>query len=66
MEKIYQGATSPAVFRSREEIEEMFAGWRPISPGVVRPWQWPNEDSLSPRTPYLYAGVGVKEDDTAR
>jgi S-adenosyl methyltransferase len=68
MEKIYEGATSPAVFRSHEEIEEMFAGWHPIPPGIVRPWQWPDEDSLSPRTPYLYAGIATKgnDNDTAR
>jgi S-adenosyl methyltransferase len=66
MEKIYEGTTSPAVFRSHDEIEEMFAGWHPIPPGIVRPWQWPDEDSLSPRTPYLYAGIVTKGNDTAR
>jgi S-adenosyl methyltransferase len=60
IENIYEGATSPVVFRSQAEVAEMFAGWRLLPPGIVRPWQWPDEDSLSPRTPYLYAGIGVK------
>jgi hypothetical protein len=66
MESAYEGATSPLLFRPREEIAEMFAGWRVLPPGVVRPWQWPSEDSLSSRSRYLYGGVAVKEDGTVR
>jgi hypothetical protein len=66
IEDLYEGSTSPAVFRSPEEIVELFAGWRPVPPGIVRPWAWPVEDSLSPRTPLFYGGVAVKKDDTAR
>src|SRR5215470_12442083 len=61
IEDLYEGSTSPAVFRSPEEILELFAGWRPVPPGIVRPWAWPAEDSLSPRTPLFYGGVAVKK-----
>jgi hypothetical protein len=61
LESTYEGATSPAIFRSPEEIAELFAGWRLLPPGVVRPWQWPVEDTLSPHTTYLFGGVGVKD-----
>jgi hypothetical protein len=60
LEGMYEKATSPVVFRSREETRELFTGWDLLPPGVVRSWQWPDEDALSPRTPYLYAGVAVK------
>jgi hypothetical protein len=66
IEGIYDGATSPVMFRSREEIEALFTGWQLLPPGIVRPWQWPAEDALSPRTSYLYAGVAAKDADTAR
>jgi hypothetical protein len=62
IEGLYSGATSPLLFRPRAEIEEMFAGWRVLEPGVVRPWQWPDEDSASPRGTYMFAGVGVKDE----
>lgn len=35
IENIYEGATSLVIFRSREEIEEMFAGWRLLPPGIA-------------------------------
>jgi hypothetical protein len=62
IEGLYSGATSPLLFRPRAEIEEMFTGWHVLEPGVVRPWQWPDEDSASPRGTYMFAGVGVKDD----
>jgi hypothetical protein len=63
MEELYGGATSPLIFRSREEIEEPFTGWQLLLPGVVRPWQWPAEDSASPHGRYMLAGVAVKDHD---
>lgn len=62
IEGLYEGATSPAVFRSREEIAALFTGWNLVAPGVVRPWAWPAEDAVSPRTSILLGGVGVKEE----
>jgi hypothetical protein len=61
MEELYGGATSPLIFRSREEIEELFTGFRLLAPGVVRPWQWPAEDPASARGRYMLAGVAVKD-----
>jgi hypothetical protein len=61
MEGAYENATSPMIFRPREEIEEMFAGWRLVPPGLVRPWEWPAAAIDSPRTPYLLGGVAVKD-----
>jgi len=63
LEALYDGSTSPVVCRPRQEIEEMFAGWRLLPPGVVRPWQWPSENSPAPHTTYLFGGVGVKGGD---
>lgn len=62
IEGLYDGSTSPGVFRSHEEITELFEGWRLVPPGVVRPWAWPAEDSASPRTSILYGGVGIKDE----
>jgi hypothetical protein len=53
----------PAIFRSHEEVTELFKGWRPLQPGIVRPWEWPQEDTASPRTAFLWGGVAVKDDD---
>jgi hypothetical protein len=61
IEGLYSGATSPAVFRAREEIAELFAGWELVPPGVARPWAWPVEDSASPRTSILYGGVARRD-----
>lgn len=61
IEDLYKGATSPVIFRSREEVTELFRGWRPLPPGIVRPWAWPAEDSASPRTSLLWGGVGIKD-----
>jgi hypothetical protein len=64
IEGLYEGATSPAVFRSREEIAALFTGWSLVPPGVARPWAWPAEDSVSPRTSILFGGVGIKEGES--
>jgi hypothetical protein len=61
MEDAYEDATSPMIFRPRDEVEEMFAGWRLVQPGVVRPWEWPATAIDSPHTPYFLAGVAVKD-----
>jgi hypothetical protein len=61
MEDAYEDATSPMIFRPLDEIEEMFAGWRLVPPGVVRPWEWPVTAVDSPHTPYFLAGVAVKD-----
>ena len=61
IEGLYEGSASPGVFRSHEEITELFEGWRLVPPGIVRPWAWPQEDTSSPRTSMLYGGVGVKD-----
>jgi hypothetical protein len=61
IEDLYKGATSPVVFRSREEVTQLFQGWRPLPPGIVRPWEWPAEDSASPRTALLWGGIGIKD-----
>jgi hypothetical protein len=61
IEDLYKSATSPVIFRSREEVTELFQGWRPLPPGIVRPWAWPAEDSASPRTALLWGGIGIKD-----
>jgi hypothetical protein len=63
IEDLYQEATSPVIFRSREEVTELFRGWRPLPPGIVRPWAWPAADPSSPRTALLWGGVGIKDAD---
>jgi hypothetical protein len=46
--------------RSHEQIRSLFDGFTLVSPGLVRPWQWPTED-VGPRgTNWAYAGVGRK------
>jgi hypothetical protein len=66
VEGLYERSTSPAVFRSSEEIAKLFTGWRLIPPGIVRTWAWPVEDSVSPHTDLFYGGVGVKDDDASQ
>ena len=57
---VYKNATSPIVFRPREEIESFFDGFDLIEPGLVRPWTWRPELGVdSPRTDWLSAGVAA-------
>ncbi len=57
--KVYTKATSPAIFRSREQIKSFFDGTRLIEAGLVHPWEWrPQYGPESPRTKMLYGGVG--------
>ncbi|MFC0038944.1 SAM-dependent methyltransferase [Actinomadura rayongensis] len=59
-EKAFENATSPMVFRTREEINGIFDGYELIEPGLVRPWTWHPDDEGSPQTTSLYGGVGRK------
>ncbi|MCO6007069.1 SAM-dependent methyltransferase [Actinoallomurus purpureus] len=55
---VYKGATSPIVFRPRQEIETFFDGFHLTDPGLVRPWSWRSDlGEPGPRTDWLYAGV---------
>jgi len=56
--EVYEGATSPIVFRSREQIAQLFGGFTLERPGLVRPWQWRPEPTDTMHTKWLYAGVG--------
>ncbi|WP_250283224.1 MULTISPECIES: SAM-dependent methyltransferase [unclassified Frankia] len=59
VEQVYKNATSPFVFRSRQRIEALFAGFDLVEPGIVHPWQWrPGEDDI--RTAWQFAGVARK------
>lgn len=57
-EAVYDSATSPMVFRSRERVEGFFAGFDLVEPGIVGPWQWRPDDRDGMRTDALFAGVG--------
>jgi len=59
-EEVYEEASAPIVFRTRDEVTALFEGWRLVHPGVVRAWQWRSVPDGSPRTPVLWAGVGIK------
>ena len=41
IEDLYKSATSPVIFRSREEVTELFRGWRPLPPGSFDPGHGP-------------------------
>jgi hypothetical protein len=56
----YNVATSALTLRPRAEIEELFAGWDLVPPGLVQPWQWHSAPNESPRTQYCLAGVARK------
>jgi SAM-dependent methyltransferase len=56
--EVYEGATSPIVFRSRQQIAHLFDGFLLERPGLVRPWQWHPEPTDALHTKWLYAGVG--------
>jgi len=59
-EEVYEEASAPIIFRTRDAVKALFDGWRLVSPGVVRAWQWRSAPDESPRTPILWAGVGTK------
>jgi hypothetical protein len=56
-EEVYDEGTAPIVFRSRDQVAELFQGWELVPPGLVRPWQWHSDPSEAPRTEDLWAGV---------
>jgi SAM-dependent methyltransferase len=56
---VYKNATSPIVFRPRQEITRLFDGFELTEPGITRPWQWrPEYGVKGPQTDWLLAGVG--------
>jgi hypothetical protein len=57
--RIFEQTTTPAVYRSREQIRAFFDGFDLVEPGLVRPWQW-HTDGDQEGTFNLYAGVGHK------
>jgi SAM-dependent methyltransferase len=59
--RTYRATGTPLTLRSREQIEALFAGWRPVSPGVVEVGRWRPSSDGEPcgRVPGL-AGVAVK------
>lgn len=59
VERVYKGATSPGVFRTDEEISELFGGFEIVPPGVVPVENWPWESSRRSRISVL-GGIGRK------
>jgi hypothetical protein len=55
--EVYESATSPIVFRTRNQIAQLFDGFTLQRPGLVRPWQWHPEPSGTMHTKWLYGGV---------
>jgi SAM-dependent methyltransferase len=55
--EVYASATSPIVFRTRDQIAQFFDGFTLMRPGLVRPWQWHPEPADTMHTRWLYAGV---------
>ncbi len=55
--EVYESATSPIVFRTRNQIAQLFDGFTLQRPGLVRPWQWRPEPTDTMHTKWLYAGV---------
>lgn len=65
IEKIYRDTTAPANFRNREQIEQLFAGYEIVDPGLVRVPDWrPDESPASEQEQigrnWFYAAVGYK------
>ncbi|MEU8270506.1 SAM-dependent methyltransferase [Sphaerisporangium sp. NPDC049002] len=60
---VYDRATSPAVLRSRDEIEAFFDGLALVEPGVARLGAWRPDGPLPRRADTLpaYCGVGRKK-----
>jgi hypothetical protein len=59
VEAIYRAATSPMIFRSCDEIADIFGDLVLVEPGLVRPSHW-NPAGNGPETYALLAGVGIK------
>jgi hypothetical protein len=58
---VYESATAPIIFHKRDEVTELFSGWRLVLPGLVPTWQWHSKPNESPRTGWLWAGVIAKD-----
>jgi hypothetical protein len=59
-----KSATAAVTLRSRERIEELFAGFTLLDPGVVQLPLWHPDGAVDPRwleSVWLYGGVGRKE-----
>lgn len=56
--EVYERATSPIVFRTRQQIAQLFDEFTLVRPGLVRPWQWHPDATDTMHTKWLYAGVG--------
>ncbi len=64
VKQLYRSTTDPIHFRSRSEIESLFAGWDLVDPGVVwvpqwRP-DWPDEVGDDPSVSTILGGVARK------
>lgn len=62
MVRLTQRTPTPGLFRPREQIEQLFAGWELVEPGIVSVAHWhpdPSEDSAEPWPGFL-GGVGRK------
>jgi hypothetical protein len=59
-QEVYQGASAPAIPRSREEITRFFDGLKLIEPGVtdINLWPAPSSGPGAPLT--FYGGAAVK------
>lgn len=62
-EKIYNQASAPLVFRTREEIAALFDGLELVEPGLEYVNQWRPTDYSPPDRRWVLGGVGRKPDD---
>jgi hypothetical protein len=46
VEQVYAGSTAPGLFRTREQIRNLFGRLELVEPGLVPVQHWPQEDSL--------------------
>jgi hypothetical protein len=62
VQEAYAGASAPAVFRSRSEIEALFAGLELVAPGLVEVSDWRSSHRGGARPPAMrfLAGIGRK------
>jgi SAM-dependent methyltransferase len=59
---VYNRSTTPATFRTRDQITDLFAGYEVVAPGVVLLPDWHPDTPVSPETAAAtntYAGVGL-------
>ncbi|WP_433334063.1 SAM-dependent methyltransferase [Spirillospora sp. CA-294931] len=60
--KLYEGASAPAILRTREEIRALFAGFELLEPGLVYTAEWRRTTPLTqnPAKAWMLAGVGQR------